>query len=81
MGYWNYRVCYEDIAEDKRIYNIYEVVYEKNGTVHSIANLPASPYGETLEDLHSNIALFQLALKHPPIDLNSVLQDLQVVQH
>lgn len=65
---WNYRVIRHTTPAGDDWFAIHEVYYDKEGIPHSVTESPASPFGETHEDLLEDMKLMQLASKKPTLD-------------
>jgi len=80
---WNYRVfekkheerVFKTEEEERRepwsSFDIREVFYETDGEIYAYTD-PIAPYGETLEELETELHLFLEALKKPPLTKDCV---------
>lgn len=71
---WNYRVFekkHEERKEPCSSFDIREVFYQTDGEIYGYTDSVA-PYGETLEELETNLHLFLEALKKPPLTKDCV---------
>jgi hypothetical protein len=65
---WNYRVIkHRDMLE------IYEVYYNKKGEIIGVTEDPASPGGETLEELQEDMEHYAAALKRPMLIMEEIV--------
>jgi hypothetical protein len=53
--------------------DIYEAYYNSSGEIWGLSTNPASPYGETLEELEKDLQFLLMAVKRPIIDLESLV--------
>ena len=64
---WNYRVvCTTDGEEES--FAIYEVYYDDEDRPEARTEQPASPAGETLEELQEDLQAYLRALSEPVLD-------------
>lgn len=56
MNSWNYRIILHDTDDEEPIYLLHEVFYDEEGEISSISESPASPMGETTEELLQDLA-------------------------
>ena len=61
---WNYRVM-RIVTADEVSHGVHEVYYDEQGRPKMYSSEPCPIYGETLEDLTSEIRRFEAALKLP----------------
>lgn len=64
---WNYR-----IIESKRVFNIYEVYYNKKGEITAISEDPMYPQGSDLKGLKSCMEHFLQAFSRPVLKKNKI---------
>ena len=79
--YWNYRVCRVEIDHDVEPYQyvIKEVHYNENGEIANWIHGESSPYGESLEELQSDLERMAEAFKRPMVvfDKNGKLVEIE----
>ena len=63
MGKWNYR-----IVRKGNDFAIYEVYYNDNGKPFAFTDEPCRPWGESLDELKTDMKYFQEALSAPVLD-------------
>jgi hypothetical protein len=70
---WNHRVIKKtykyDGEEASYGYEIHEVYYDKDGRIDGWTEQPVNPYGETVEELHTDLAYFLNALDKPVLEI------------
>ena len=75
--FWNHRVTKRKTDFDEGTgsnieFGIREVFYNDNGEVYAIAEEADSPWGESFEDLKSDMEHYMKALDNPVIDLDTI---------
>lgn len=66
---WNYRVIRHLATQDGTAhYAIHEVYYNEHGTPYMVSLEPAKPFGETLDELKSDLGMIHAALRKPALD-------------
>lgn len=63
--HWNYRVIKHKNGE----FHIHETYYSDKGKPISITVNPCAPYGESLQELKSDVKLFLKAIKLPALNI------------
>jgi hypothetical protein len=69
---WNHRVIkktYKQGEETTHGYEIHEVYYDKDGRIDGWTEQPVNPYGDTVEELHADLAYFLNALDKPVLEI------------
>lgn len=64
---WNYRVV-RTTQGDEEWFAIYEVYYDDDGRPEARTEEPASPAGETLEELQEDLQWYLRALQEPVLE-------------
>jgi hypothetical protein len=64
---WNYRVVHITHGEGES-FAIYEVYYDDDGRPKARTENPASPAGETFEELAEDLSYYQAALQEPVLE-------------
>jgi hypothetical protein len=69
---WNYRVV-KKCHKHEVTYGIHEVFYNASDTPLSCTESPVAPWGETLEDLITDIARMRAATEKPTLNYDDFL--------
>jgi hypothetical protein len=62
----------DDSGQETISYGIHEVYYNSAGVPTTCSINPMSPYGETFEELVSDLRYFSEALEKPVLDFDSI---------
>ena len=73
---WNYRVIRRTHERGPDTFGIHEVYYDNEDKPNACTVDPVSPYGETLEELKSDLDRMWKALEKPALDY-SYFDDLE----
>ena len=68
---WNYRITYRP-SDIEQGYSIREVVYNDNGDPVSYTSKEISPYGESKDELISDLAYMIQAISQDIVDLDAL---------
>ena len=78
---WNYRVLRQvELGPDGKemiYYGIHEVYYNSAGVPTTCSINPMSPFGETFEELVSDLRYFSEALEKPVLDFDSIGEGIE----
>lgn len=66
---WNYRVT-RQLTDDGNIYAIREVYYRADGTIRAWSADPRDPFGETLDEIKTDLIHMVAAFDRPLVQLN-----------
>ena len=67
-SYWNYRVIYTKHGNDN-IFQIHEVYYNADDSIHAWSKNAIAPMGESLKELKGDIKHFLEAFEKPVLEL------------
>ena len=66
---WNYRVIrYVATEGGSDYYTIHEVYYTEEGVPYLVSEKPVTPFGDSVEELKSDLSMMRAALRRPPLD-------------
>lgn len=66
---WNYRVIRHLATQDgSAYYAIHEVYYNDQGMPYMVSHESVKPFGETLDELKSDLGMIHAALRKPVLD-------------
>lgn len=66
---WNYRVIRHIAPQDgSAYYAIHEVYYNEKGEPYMVSHESVKPFGETFDELKSDVGMIHAALRNPPLD-------------
>ena len=68
---WNYRVVRTE-EEQYDSYQLYEVYYDDDGKIEGMTENAMQPYGESVEELQSDLEYMMEALKQPVLDMKEL---------
>ncbi len=68
MSHWNHRVMHKLESDGSHSYTIHEVYYDVDGAVTGWTENGIAPYGETLEELRSDLKRMVKALSKPVLE-------------
>ncbi len=66
---WNYRVIKRN-SDGNEWYGIYEVYYDDSGRPVACTETPINPFGETLDELATDLQHFTEAMAKPALDFD-----------
>ena len=67
---WNHRVVRtKDLPNEGYSYGIHEVYYDEGGSVAGLTMNATTPYGETLQEMATELERFSKALEKPVLEL------------
>lgn len=78
---WNYRVINRKYnhpltGEETNEYGIYEVFYNKNGTIYACSKHKMEPHGETIYELIADLEFMKAALEKPILNYDDIKPEL-----
>ena len=68
---WNYRVV-RTKEKEYDSYQLYEVYYDDDGKIEGMTENAMQPYGESVEELESDLVFMMQALKQPVLDMKEL---------
>lgn len=68
---WNYRVVRVE-EEEYDSYQLYEIYYDDDGKIEYMTENAMQPYGESIEELRSDLEFMMEALRHPALDMKEL---------